>query len=357
MLYEHLLTKIVEKYGHKGIFTIDCFLKKELNAIEIKGVEREYYNLAMLIDWLKKEGYPYKLPAGRSLVTYLMDTTSPNPLPAHKYCKHCHSIFFHNDTIDKLDGFDIPFMEKNEIEVIDNLEDNHCPVCGNADLECDGHDLLWQVAIKPGVDSNIEIELQLPRGIEDKVAAVCCNARIVEDKGRKTITLGKLKMVFCLDEKEPDKDYYKKKVDASCVEKALENWPIFVNLDEKKDLPRPTTFSSLLGVTSLYCSTGIWNNKTKFMVEELGFMPDKLVCFQEDIYNLCIKHGYTEKDAYKALRAMRFGKPAPFMMQEVLWCEDAWKLYMLLEVDEPRYIFPKSTILERVFYIIKEKLM
>ena len=355
-LYNYITEKLTEKYGQNVDPLITKRLEDEWDTICTKELESEYYNLAILISYIKEQGYSYMLPIGRTLMTYLMDTSSPNPLPPHKYCRECKKVFWCNDIIDKLDGFDIPFMEEIGINVLDDIELNcSCP-CSKSELESDGHDFLWQIPLSPGFDSNVEIQVMLPKGTEGKVIDLFEDSKLNDSNGYSEISIGKMKISFCLDNKGPDGEYYNKKVDTSCIDYCLASWEKVIGIKDETDLPRPTTFSSLCAVYSLYHSTGIWDEKAKYMVEILGLMPDMLVCFQEDIYNIAYKHGYFPTDAYRILRSLRFGSKPPFMPYKMMWCEDAWKFYRLTEYNGPRYIFPKSSIVERIFYRLRENI-
>ena len=244
-------------------------------------------------------------------------------------------------------------MEEIGINVLDNIELNcSCP-CSKSELESDGHDFLWQIPLSPGFDSNVEIQVMLPKGIEEKVVDLFEDSKFNDSNGYSEISIGKMKISFCLDNKGPDGEYYNKKVDTSCIDYCLASWEKVIGIKDETDLPRPTTFSSLCAVYSLYHSTGIWDEKAKYMVEILGLMPDMLVCFQEDIYNIAHKHGCFPTDAYRILRSLRFGSKPPFMPYKMMWCEDAWKFYRLTEYNGPRYIFPKSSIVERIFYRLR----
>lgn len=355
-LYSYIIEKLTEKYGQDVDPLISKRLEEEWDAICTKELESEYYNLAILISYIKEQGYPYMLPIGRTLITYLFDTSSPNPLPPHKYCRDCKKVYWSNNGIDKLDGFDIPFMEEMKLNVLDKIDLNSSCSCGNWELESDGHDFLWQIPLSPGFDSDIEIQVMVPKGIEEKIKELFEDVKIIDRKGYNEIVIERMKISFCLDNIGADKEYYSKKVDPSCKAYCLANWKKLIGIKEETDLPRPTTFSSLFAVYSLHYSTGIWDEKARFMVEKLGLMPDMLVCFQEDIYNIAYKHGYFPKDAYRLLRALRFGSKPPFTPYEMMWCEDAWKFYMLTGDNGPRYIFPKSSIVERIFYRLRESL-
>ena len=136
-LYNYITEKLTEKYGQNVDPLITKRLEDEWDTICTKELESEYYNLAILISYIKEQGYSYMLPIGRTLMTYLMDTSSPNPLPPHKYCRECKKVFCCNDIIDKIDGFDTDVCvvvkpevkswidskgEKREVKAFDRFE-------------------------------------------------------------------------------------------------------------------------------------------------------------------------------------------------------------------------------------------
>ena len=352
-LYFHIKEKLNEKYGSDIDTVIENRLGEEWSAICSKELEEDYYNLAVLIDWLKKAGYPYMLTNGRCFITYLFDTTSPNPLPPHKYCLHCKKVYWCNDKVYKLDGFDIEMVEDSGIEVFDILPKYIFCDCQHGEFEYDGHDLLWQIPINPGHESDTEIEVLLPKGIEEKVAEVFGINDLAIISISRELLIGKLKLKFALSEAKQGENYYKNNVTSSCGPKVLEKWRELIGISEDSDLPKPRCFNALLAVYSFKHSTRLWNFRTKFLVEKCAFRPETFICFQEDIYKLYTDHGFSPQDSYTALLAHKDGLASPFRIDDIYWTEDNWKYLVLMAAYIPKYICSKGEILEKVFYSIR----
>lgn len=354
-LYSYIKEKLFEKYGSDVDAGILKRLDEEWNAICIKKLESDYYNLMVLIEWLKKEGFPYTLGLGRCLITYLFDTTSPNPLPPHKYCKHCKKVYWCKSDIYKIDGFDIPEIERRDIKISDTMPKYGFCSCIHDDFEYDGHDLLWQIPLNQYRKCKTEIEVLLPKGTEDKVAGLFKIYSLDILSMARELLIGRMKLKFCLAEAGGDKNYYDNIVSASCVGKVLENWPGVTGIPFNSRLPVPDSFYSLLATYSFHYSTRLWNFRTEFMVRHLDLNPENLMCFQEDIYNLYIRHGFSSNDAYTAMLSLRYGFEPPFRISDIRLCDDYWKYHLLMATYIPRYILSKGEIVERIFYSIRRK--
>ena len=66
-LYNYITEKLTEKYGQNVDPLITKRLEDEWDTICTKELESEYYNLAILISYIKEQGYSYMLPIGRTL--------------------------------------------------------------------------------------------------------------------------------------------------------------------------------------------------------------------------------------------------------------------------------------------------
>ena len=146
-------------YGEEPPQIVEDRIAEELQMIRTFGYEEMLINTYLAVQVIKDAGEYHlaKGMAGASLVNYLLDITSVNPLPPHLRCPHCKYADFQpfaqegEDKDASPSGFDLvsPYQKKFS-----------CPKCGHF-MVGDGHSLPAESFFVTTGEKKPEIELDV----------------------------------------------------------------------------------------------------------------------------------------------------------------------------------------------------
>lgn len=146
-------SKAVKLYGTDLPEVVKNRLELELSAIVKNHFESQYLLGALLAEQSKSAGFSVTTRGtiGSSFVAYLCGITNVNPLPAHRYCPHCHHFELASEKNNyRVMGYDLPVKD--------------CPKCG-ARLVASGADIQPVIAMGLNLDQAPALILNVAREI------------------------------------------------------------------------------------------------------------------------------------------------------------------------------------------------
>ena len=251
--YTIVYDSLYRKYGRTPDVYIQNRVIEELEAIKRHKAICDVTILYELTDWFKTNNIPYVMrnATGSSLIFYLLEITSSNPLPLHSYCPLCNKVYW------------------NSLE--------HYCTTDNTTLIRDGYDIPWQTLWGYG-DCFFQFKIGLPinsyNEVFDYLSTI--NAEIYEgyeDKAKK-INASRISCVFLLDSTKKC-EHIKNILDLDLCEQ-----------DSSKKLYAVDTF--------------IRNGNIHFSPEPIAF--------QDDVYKYLLTHGFTSEEAWKGMRRVSQGR-------------------------------------------------
>ena len=322
-----------EKYGLTPNYFVVGTIEEEFQIIKDGDKLKDILLLYEFSNWLKLEKIPYWLrgTAGSSLIFYLLDITRGNPLPPHFYCSNCKSLYWLENYHS---GFDVCEIRK----------------CENDEqiLVGDGHKIPWQSLW--GYENNhktftVDLPIKSYEKIrkfwEDHKTNTIEKEDLPEDRERyRQFTFSNIECVFTIE--YVNLTFYENRID---IDKTLEyfNYPEFRS---------PKVFSDLLYSFGFNQSTGVWTDKTRYMVDNLGMSLADMVAFREDIYYYLIKHDYSKEMAWRGAESFRKAKNSFEISEEMDFEADKWKLSVCQDI---KFLFPKSHTLEYIIFLMKNR--
>lgn len=346
-LYCEVKSKLHRKYGEKPDCSIQRRVNAEWTAMEQSGVILDAAALYELTAWLKKNQSPYWMRgfSGSSFILYLLEITDGNPLPPHLYCPKCKSVQWEPLYVD---GFDIP-------------QDYFCDKDGTL-LIADGHNIPWQTLL--GFDgfqatfdidlpSNVYEDFQETLGLHwlSKIKSESSQS-ISHKSGVKHLKISNLSLMFILDTNTSASTFYNRKFavpDQDCI---MRHWKLLIGCSSGNDVGayKPHDVADVIAMFGLIHSTGVWDEVTALMIDQLGYSLSDMIAFQDDVYQYLIDHDVIEKDAWRAMRKVRVGQGLPFVVHGMMQARDKW---VLARCEQVKYLFPKAHAVEYILFKLK----
>ncbi len=288
--------------------------------------------------WLKKNGHPYSFATGDTasgFLPYLLGMTGINPLPPHLHCPKCHRVIWKPEY---KDGFDIP--------------DNLCEEDGSA-MVADGHNLVWQEFCSYG---RVPVyEFWLPTDLRETITAWLEGHWLQKLKPWEWENLqsnepeyqrGCLAFRFELDRSDISPAFYTKAITADCQDELIR---IAAHFCSDEGISR-SNFSNAIALYALYEDSRLWNDCTKSLLQRGRHMPSELITCREDVYFYLKAHGFTDKDAFKGMNAVRKDRGFPVVTEEMRTAPDNG----LLHQCEGMILLPsKAHLLSLLFFHLK----
>lgn len=325
---------------------------EEWAALQASQTVLEAAALYELTLWLRRRGFPYWLcgSCGSSLIFYLLGMTSANPLPAHYYCPQCRQVHW---APHRPDGFDLP-------------ERRVCEEDGSP-LQGDGHNIPWQSLWSGGGDflPDGQYQMRLSSAAYPALAPFLkshwlrdlrCDGGAVEPYPNiRVLKLSCLSLVFTIDPEEVSPDFHNVELTASCVTSALADSDALMNPDQDAGepgapLPPPRSFSELVYSCGLLHSAGVWDQRSAFMVSQLGYALPDLIAFRDDVFFYLRAHGFDSREARRGMDQVRRGRGLPAVTDEMRANRDKWALD---RCDSVEYLFSKAHIVEWILFRLK----
>lgn len=344
-LRKEIQSRLRDRYGKQPHEKISERINAEWAAIQRTDSVLDLAALLELTTWLRTNGHPFfaRGGTGSSLILYLLQITQGNPLPAHIYDKNTGETMFYPEF---LNGFDL----------------SHDP--NNKNLVPDGHNIPWQTlwGLEGDHRHRPALYLDINQGQEDKLLSFLerhwlrrHRPEIAPIVHSASIEFSNLNFTCSLDHETAGASFHEVKVDISCRPFALENWQEILDLphlqeeEHTPNLPAPAYFSELIAALGLLRSTGVYNEKVGFMIDNLGMYAHQ-IAFSDDIFHYLLKHGFSETEAYRGMEAVRTGQGLKTYTRGMMQAYDAW---ILEQCHEIKYLFPKAHAVEYIFYKIR----
>ena len=161
-----------------------------------------------------------------------------------------------------------------------------------------------------------------------------------------------ISLMFALDTSEISPSFYDKDYTAKDWMYIMKNWQPLVQYEENGDesIPGPTYFCDLVAMSGLLRSAGAWDEKTEFMVFQLGYSLHDMIAFREDVFYYLMDHGFIAEDAWQGMNCVRKGFPLPVITAEMVSARDLWVLGRCHLI---KYLFPKAHAIEYIFFKLK----
>ena len=142
--------KLEAIYGKHSPQEIRERLDKELSLLGKNSAL--YWTAYQLVKHLQAKGAKtgYRSLVGSALISYLLNISDINPLPAHYHCDYCH----HTEFVEAASGYDL--MEKC------------CPNCGKA-MRGDGHNIPYEISLGLNGEKDPNIDIQTTTDMCDEV--------------------------------------------------------------------------------------------------------------------------------------------------------------------------------------------
>ena len=347
ILFQSILDILHKKYGTQPDQAIEKRVRQEWHAMEVNENTLDVAVLHELCLWMRQEGYAYWLNgyAGSSFILYLLGVTAANPLPAHCLCPQCRSVKWNTQY---KSGFDLP----QSFTV--------CAVDGSA-MEADGQDIPWQnlwgYASKPSsLDIRIEAKLREPLYCFLEKHWLCklypeSAPYVPYHKHPSLFRFSHITFDALTDKEAAIQDFYKIKIDASCVTAALKNWKNLVGAetDMLEAVEPPKSFADLVSLYGLLHIAGI-RESDRIWMERHSCCPLDMIVFTDDVYQYLLDHGFLEKDAWAGAQRVKSGKGLLPLQKDMNASEDR---RILEQLEAVRYLFPKAHAVEHVIFLLK----
>lgn len=360
-LYSDILDALHARYGPEPDTVIKERIEKEWDAIKRTDTVADIAFLNEFTSWMRKEHYAYHVRPGGSLILYLLEITLANPLKAHYYCPNCHKVLWEEEP----DGFDLAEPDLYWLMDEENRDHRAC-ICGSMHVICDGHDIPHEMFFGAVEHFFPYIQIFVPTDMEITFKEFINGHWLTYRFDAQPITKvigGIHKEAFlhinCFfnypNEKLPS-SYYSIKIDNKIRDFALSSWRQLMSGDViPYDLPAPHTFGELIANYCLIHSTGLWDEKSKYMVENMDCSTVSLLYCMEDIFNYYCKHGYTPKEAWLVMRGVRFGCVGDYYTDhttEMIYAKDTWILDRINQRN--MVIWSKANSVEMILYHLRE---
>mgnify|MGYP001085442944 CR=1 FL=1 len=324
---------VKQRYGEKVHDKIIKRIEAEWAAMEKSDTILDVALLYEFCTWLKKNNYPYynRGTTGASFILWLLGITRGNPLSTHIYDRETKTVQF-SPSVKDFFYLDYDRSHKN--------------------LTGDGHNIPWQVHWREKldfcptfyVDLLVEFEGELLEFFENHwlkklrpEVRPCHNGNSLEFSNLAFVCIWK-----SLDFSD---GFYENEVEINLLSFPLTNWRSIIE-DPSIELPDPLSFSELVTAFGLSKSTGVYDDKVRFMVEKLGLYSHQ-IAFREDVFHYFIKYGYPEKEASRAMEQISFGKGFEDYTLEMMQAVDGW---VLDRFDEVEYLFTRATAVEFILF-------
>lgn len=317
-LWQTIENALHARYGMRPDVLVARRVREEWAAMErCKDIET-VAALYEFTQWLKSKRAPCWMAgtAGSSLILYLLDVTRANPLPPHYMYPCCKHILWHPAAAD---GFDLPTVV--------------CPKDGSS-LHGDGHKIPWQVHWGPeGWDERAHYYLHLPKALKERVQAFWAG--------------------HWLDRLQPAAASFSMRRDGSgCDSLHFSRFCLVFDLEPNK--PRPDCCRTVPG-TALHRRTVLFSERLAhfgmhpFAEAPCGPEPEKpdRFIYRDDVFLCLWDQGFSEKDAWRAMRSAMMGKSLPFDIAESAPSLDR---QTLAQMEKARYLFPKAHAVEYLLF-------
>lgn len=328
-------------------------VEEEWAALQASQTVPEAAALYELTLWLRRRGFPFWLcgSCASSLIFYLLGMTSANPLPPHYYCPQCRQIHW---APHHADGFDLP-------------ERRICEEDGSP-LQGDGHNIPWQALWSGEADflPDGQYQMRLSSAAYPALAPFLKNhwlRNLRPDGGAvepypniRVLKLSCLSLVFTIDPEEAAPDFHNVELNASCVAPALADSEALMNPDRDAEtpagtpLPAPRSFAELVYACGLLHSAGVWDRRSAFMVDQLGYSLPDLIAFRDDVFFYLQSHGLSSQEARRGMDQVRRGRGLPRVTEEMRVGRDKWVLDRCARAE---YLFSKAHVAEWILYRLK----
>lgn len=235
-----------------------------------------------------------------------------------------------------------------------------CAVDGSA-MEADGQDIPWQnlwgYASKPSsLDIRIEAKLREPLYCFLEKHWLCklhpeSSPYVPYPKHPSLFRFSHITFDTLTDKEAAIQDFYKIKIDASCVTAALENWKKLVCAETNtlEAVEPPKSFADLVSLYGLLHIAGI-RESDRIWMERHSCCPLDMIVFTDDVYQYLLDHGFLEKDAWAGAQRVKSGKGLLPLQKDMNASEDR---RILEQLEAVRYLFPKAHAVEHVIFLLK----
>lgn len=332
-----------KRYGKNPHNKIEKRIEQEWRAMKLSDTVLDVAALNEIALWLRENKHPYynRGTAGASLILYLLQITRGNPLPPHLHNTEIGQTEFMPEY---LNGFDIPHDRQSDR------------------LIADGHNIPWQTLWGYDLEYTPDFYLDLYDDAENDLLDFLkthwltkLNPKAKTIKHESCIQFSTLYFVCYWKRDEFNLDFHNIPSDHSSKLFALTNWQEVLELDQFKNhesspnIPIPSYFSELISAFGLLHSTGVYNHKVEFMINELGMLAHQIT-FRDDVFHYLLKHNYSKKEAWLGMEKVYRGQGLEDYTYGMMLASDSW---VLSQCDEIRYLFPKAHAIEYILFRIK----
>lgn len=343
-LYCEVKSQLCQKYGEKPDCSIQRRVNAEWTAMEQSGVTLDVAALYELTIWLKKNQSPYWMRghSGSSFILYLLEITTGNPLPAHLCCPKCKSVRWEPLYVD---GLDIP-------------QDYTCDKDG-VPLITDGHNIPWQILWGFG-GFQATFDIDLPSDLYERFQETLCLHWLLKVKSDskfhketlRCLKLSNLSLMFTLKANTIAPEFYSRKFTATDQNYIVRHCEALIccSSENRIETYEPHDVADVIAMFGLIHSTGVWDEITALMIDQLGCSLSDMIAFQDDIYQYLIDHDVLEKDAWQATRSVSMGRGLPFVVYGMMQARDKW---VIARCEQVNYLFPKAHAVEYMLFKLK----
>lgn len=358
------------KYGCKPDELIKERVTAEWEAVKRQNAVCDVAALYELTNWLKVKNTPYfmRYTSGSSLILYLLDITSGNPLPPHSYCPICNTVYWkplYSDGFDILQDFCEDFTGNPVILNAPDLAVNlHCGA-DSTPLIYDGHNIPWQSLWGYG-DSFLQFNIGLPKDSYTEVydylsshwllncydCAICNGICEGYEEDVKKISISKITCVFLLDIAVNTPGFHDHICTSADYNYIMQNWRTLAadGVEEDFDLPEPNNVADVYSISGMLHSSGVLDETAQFMIDKVMYSPADLIAFRDDIYQYLLDHGFTSEEAWKGMERVRKGRGLPTVTGEMLKARDHW---VLNRCEKVIYLCAKAHVVEKILFNMK----
>ncbi len=351
LLREKVLSELQQKYEEipEKIYTRVCH---ELSLAKENGRESEILATMELCNHLNKHDYLYWLSGSTasSILFYLTGAASCNPLPAHRYCKKCKKIVFHENEAES--GFD--------------LMPTPCKCAG--ELVGDGHNIpaetFWQTSEDNRQNTVQTINICVHESIFPILVKKLIKALPQHEKNAYLCEsgnyyIGKISLLHSdyLSNKALNRDYSNEDLRLFAKKMFYENYFSQKNnpSDAIEDINRGysekfhnTSLSMFESFNEILRGIGIAHATLKKETAN-EIMLNNLPIFRDEMCNELTKLGFSNFDASQGMSNFKNGKSQIDIIKQKLSKE------MCKHCDNVIYAFPKSHEIEFIIANIKTR--
>jgi len=343
VLEQDIFNSLHKKYGVKPDPDIQKRLRQEWTALLETNAINELAAVYELSLWLKQNNHPFRVTgwALSGLIPYLLGITDINPLEVHYHCSQCHHFEW------GYAGWS-PF----------DLKKKNCPNCG-AEMERDGHDLIWQEFCSYGRMPSYSVHL--PDDLQQTITTWAIKHWMnawkngeweIERVGDQQIGVGNILFRFELHRSEIATEYHSRIITADNKIELIQGGP-HKTLLKKVGLPVDVDFSdyiSLLCVEAQTCN--VKNLAYLLILNRACIFSDDFPCCREDVFHYLKSHDFVDKDAFRGMTSVRKGKGLPVITDEMRAADDSW----IVEYCEQVKRMPsRAEILSELFFNFKSR--